>query len=257
MIRVSIITVCYNSAHVLFSTLRSVAEQLHPEVEHIVIDGASQDHTLEIIRQHGSHVTQVVSEPDNGLYDAMNKGLALATGEVVAFLNAGDTYSDGQVLLEVAQAFSAEDVSFVYGDLRMWNMTGELVREWRVGLVNDQNRRQIPHPTLFVRRTVLAALAPAFDSRYELAADVKQQLLLYRMGLKGAYISRPVTEMSLGGASTESINSYMTGWLESVRAYNEVFGYGGIWYVAKKVFLKIKGLNIFLFIASLSGKNNR
>jgi glycosyltransferase involved in cell wall biosynthesis len=246
--RISIVTVCYNSAQALSSTLCSVARQRYLEVEHIIVDGASSDNTLAVIRQDGSHVAQIISEPDSGIYDAMNKGLRLATGNVVGFLNAGDVYTDDQVLTEVARAFTTDDVGFVYGDLHLLNMTGELVREWRVGLADAHNRRQIPHPTLFVQRTLLAALNPAFDSDYDLAADVKQQLLLYRYGIEGTYINKPLTKMRLGGASTAGLGSYVQGWLESIRAYNEVFGYGGVWYVVKKVIRKIKGLNVFLFV---------
>ena len=245
MIQLSVITVCYNSADVLVDTLRSVSEQDYPEVEHLIVDGASQDNTRAVIRQAGQHVTQVVSEPDAGLYDAMNKGLRMARGDFVGFLNAGDVYLDHRVLSDIAQTAAKKENDFVYGDLYMVNAAGELVREWRVGPLSNQHFTQIPHPTLFVRRILLNEIRPAFDVRYRIAADLKQQFLLYQNGAKGLSVGRPLVQMCLGGVSTANPLSYASGWMESVQAYNDVFGRGGSWYVARKVLSKIAGLNFW------------
>lgn len=239
MIHLSVITVCYNSADALADTLRSVSQQCYPEVEHLIVDGASQDHTLAVIRQVGSHVAQVLSEPDKGLYDAMNKGLQMARGDFVGFLNAGDIYLDDQVLNNIAQVAAEQGNDFVYGDLFMVDAVGQQVREWRVGPLSRRDCTQIPHPTLFVRRALLNELSPAFDVRYSLAADVKQQLVLYKKGAQGSPVGRSLVQMRLGGMSTARPSCYVAGWLESMRAYNEVFGRGGIGYVIKKVLSKI------------------
>src|SRR5688572_31882927 len=115
--RISVVTVCYNSHSTIERTLISVAEQTHPDVEHIVIDGGSSDGTLGIIERHRAGLAVVVSERDRGLYDAMNKGWARASGEVVGFLNADDAFSGPDVLAAVAEAFEQTGSEAVYGDL--------------------------------------------------------------------------------------------------------------------------------------------
>ena len=115
--KISIITVAYNSAATIADTLDSVASQTHPEIEHIVVDGASKDDTLAIIEARGAHVARLVSERDRGIYDAMNKGLALASGDFVGFLNADDMFAGPEVVAAIARAASAANVDAVFGDL--------------------------------------------------------------------------------------------------------------------------------------------
>ncbi len=243
--KVSIVTVAFNSERTIANTLDSVASQLHLDIEHIIIDGYSTDRTLEIVRCRGTHVSRVLSEPDNGIYDAMNKGLALATGDVVGFLNSDDAYADSTVISDVARSFSNSNVDYVYGDIQMLNEAGEVVRHWQTGAISVDGLRstQIPHPALFVRRSLLDSLSPAFDPSYRISADLKQQLILInKLGARGVYIKRPLTLMSIGGASTGGLRSYAAGWQESIRAYNDVFGGGGWWYTFKKVASKVRGI---------------
>jgi glycosyltransferase len=243
--RISVVTVCFNSVKTIADTLRSVALQSHPDVEHIIVDGASTDGTIERVRTTASLGIRVVSEPDEGIYDAMNKGLALASGDVVAFLNSDDCYVDANVLSDVAAAFEAGDPDLVYGDISMVNANGEMVRYWRTGVVPDGGLRasQIPHPALFVRKRVLNTVSPAFDPKYRIASDLKQQLILINQrGARGVYVPRPLVTMRIGGASTGDLSGYVTGWKESARAYNEVFGAGGAWYTVRKVLSKFRGL---------------
>lgn len=243
--KISIITVSYNSAETISDSLHSVKKQKYGNSEHIVIDGASNDDTLAIVQREGPHVAKVVSEPDSGIYDAMNKGLAMATGDLVGFLNSDDVYADETVLSDVAECFATNNVDYVYGDIQMLNEIGEVVRHWQTGDIPAKGlwNSQIPHPALFVRRSLLISLTPAFDPSYRISADLKQQLILInKLGARGAYIKRPLTLMSIGGASTGGLRSYATGWKESARAYNEVFGGGGWWYTIKKVASKIRGI---------------
>jgi glycosyltransferase involved in cell wall biosynthesis len=248
MPRISIITVSYNSSATIANTLRSVKSQKHRNCEHIVIDGASNDDTLAVIQREGQHVVLLVSEPDKGIYDAMNKGLARATGDLIGFLNSDDAYADDAVLSNVAQHFVAGNVDYVYGDIQMLNEAGEVVRHWQTGDISAKGlwNTQIPHPALFVRRSLLNSLSPAFDTSYRISADLKQQLILInKLGARGAYLKRPLTLMSIGGVSTGGLRSYTAGWKESARAYNEVFGGGGWWYTIKKVASKIRGIRKF------------
>ncbi len=115
--KISIVTVSYNSELTIGDTLRSVATQSHPDVEHIVVDGASRDSTLEIVHRDGAHVTKVLSEPDQGIYDAMNKGLRLATGDLVGFLNADDMLADRDAVARLAASAGRASADAVFGDL--------------------------------------------------------------------------------------------------------------------------------------------
>jgi glycosyltransferase involved in cell wall biosynthesis len=245
--KVSVVTVCRNSADTIAETLHSVAAQSHADIEHIVIDGASNDGTVEIVRREGIHVARFVTERDLGIYDAMNKGLALATGELVGFLNSDDAYVDTRVLSDVAElAMSGGPVcGFVYGDILMVDKQDRTVRDWKTGVLNADRLegRQIPHPAFFARRELLAAIAPAFDPTLRIAADLKQQLILInKLGVRGRYLPRPLVKMRLGGKSTASLGSYVAGWKESARAYNDVFGRGGVWFTVRKVLSKLGGL---------------
>jgi glycosyltransferase len=245
MTKISIITVSLNSEKTIAATLRSVASQSGVDREHIVVDGGSTDGTMEIVRQNGSHLARAVSEPDRGTYDAMNKGLAMSSGDLVGFLNSDDRYVDHTVLSTVAAAYEASAADFVYGDLEMVNQDGRVVRYWQTGDIptGGLTRSQIPHPVLFICRRLLNRITPAFDPSYRISADLKQQLILInKMRAKGVYVRRPLTRMSLGGASTAAFSGYLSGWKETARAYNELFGRGGWWYTAKKVSSKIPSL---------------
>src|SRR5579862_4728303 len=132
--KISVITVCYNSATTIGDTLDSVAGQSWPEVEHIVIDGASTDGTQEIVVR-GKRVARFVSEPDSGIYDAMNKGIALATGDVIALLNADDMYAHNEVLATIAKKFEASDIEALFGDVVFFNPQnpGKIIRRYNSG----------------------------------------------------------------------------------------------------------------------------
>jgi glycosyltransferase len=249
--KISIITVAYNSESTIGATLESVATQTHCDVEHLVIDGVSTDSTLEVVRLKGTHLAKVVSEPDHGIYDAMNKGLALATGELVGFLNSDDIYADTRVLSDIADlAISGGyKCGFIYGDILMVDIEGRTVRNWKTGFLKAGRLagRQIPHPAFFVRRELLNTIQPAFDPTLRIASDLKQQLILInKLGIQGRYLPRPLVRMLLGGTSTASLGSYVNGWKESARAYNDVFGRGGHWFTVLKVLSKLGGLRRFV-----------
>jgi len=208
--KITVITVAFNSAATLGDALRSVAAQTHRDVEHIVVDGASTDDTLEVIRQNGHRVTKVLSEPDQGIYDAMNKGLRMARGDMVGFLNADDVYEDTSVLAEIAAAASEPRVDAVYGDLLYVRRDhpDQVVRYWRSG---RWSRRRLafgwmpPHPTFFVRRTFMERHG-CFDNRLRIAADYDLMLrYLTQSGICVAYVGRVLVRMRGGGASNRSL----------------------------------------------------
>jgi glycosyltransferase len=243
--KITIITVCRNSAGTISETLRSVAEQAYPDIEHIIIDGESTDDTLAVIQRDGTHAKKVISEPDEGIYDAMNKGLDYASGDIVAFLNADDIYYDSEVIADVVKAFEVHSADFVYGDLLMVKNKRKLIRDWKSGEIPSSGLigTQIPHPVFFVKRNLLNKIKPAFDSTYKIAGDLKQQLIfINELKAKGYYIKRPLVKMAIGGASTKSLGSFVVGWKESRRAYNEIYRRGGTVFTIKKVISKFKSL---------------
>jgi glycosyltransferase involved in cell wall biosynthesis len=212
--KISIITVCYNSAKTIEDTLKSVANQKDINVEHILIDGASKDGTQQIIKQYDS-VTTLISEPDKGIYDAMNKGIALATGDVIGTLNADDFYSDDHVLEEVAKVFLDPTVEACYGDLVYvrQNHVGQVVRLWKSIAFKPGSFKlgwMPAHPTFFVRASVYNRLG-AFDLNYKIAADFE---LLFRFieqnKIKTVYLSKVLVKMRLGGTTNKNMANVAT-----------------------------------------------
>ena len=157
-VEISIVTVCYNAEATIADCMRSVAMQ-QVEAEHIIVDGGSTDRTLQIISEEQAPGTKVVSEPDEGIYDAMNKGIAQATGKIIGILNADDIYADAQVLRDVLALFEREDIDSCYADLQYVRsaQVDSVVRNWVSGAYNK--RRFLwgwmpPHPTFFVKAEI-------------------------------------------------------------------------------------------------------
>ena len=210
--KISIVTVCYNSGKTIGHTLRSVREQTHGDIEHIIIDGGSNDNTLEVVKTDGLHVTRVVSERDKGIYDAMNKGIALASGEIVAFINGDDFYASPNVLTTVAAAFEKSGADCCYGDLCYVSQVDptRIVRYWRSFVFVPgafENGWCPPHPTFFVRRSVYQRLG-GFDLRFRIAADFELMArYLEAARISNCYIPEILVKMRLGGASNRSLSN--------------------------------------------------
>lgn len=207
--KISIVTATYNSAATVEDTLRSVAFQRYPDVEHLIIDGVSKDTTLSIVAGF-PHVSRVVSEKDKGIYDAMNKGIQLATGDVIGILNSDDFYVHDEVLGKVMQHFEDPAVEAVYGDLQYVDAvnTNKVVRTWKAG---TYNRRSFyygwmpPHPTFFVRRSVYEKYG-LFNLELKTAADYEIILrFLLKNGIRSAYVPEVIVKMRTGGASNATL----------------------------------------------------
>lgn len=205
--RISVVTVSYNAASTLADTLQSVARQDHKDTEHWLIDGLSQDETRQVVQRHGGHLAGFVSERDRGLYDAMNKGAAIATGDVLGFLNADDWYAGPDTLSSVSSAF-AQGADLVYGDLVLASAQApyEVKRVWRDALhaPEDFFRRgwQPAHPATFVRRDLFQALG-GFDLRWRISADYAWLArTMQHPGLRLRHVAKTLVNMRLGGAST-------------------------------------------------------
>lgn len=221
--KISIITVCYNSASTIADTLQSIAMQGYRDIECIVIDGASTDATLQVVRQTSGNDAVIVSEPDAGVYHAMNKGLALATGDVVGFLNADDVYADPGVLTRVAGVMMDSAVDGCYADLVYVDRgsMNRVIRHWTSqsyvpGLFE---RGWMPaHPTFFIRRAVYEKFG-GFDLRYRLAADFDLMLRLVRVHqIQTRYVPGIWVRMRTGGLTNRSVLNVLRGNVEAYRS---------------------------------------
>jgi glycosyltransferase len=242
LIKFSIITVTKNSAETIEDTLASVSSQKYTNLEHIIKDGNSVDSTIDIIKKFSSNKVNLISKKDLGIYDAMNQAFDYAIGDVVSFLNSDDYFIDDSVLEDIALIFQNESIDYVYGNIRMVDKFGQKIRAWNMNShqATITNKKQIAHPALFVRRRCLARLTPCFDASYKISADLKQQLiLLYKLNLIGEYIPRVIAIVQTGGESTKNLSSFLLGWRESIKAYNDVFENGGFFFTIKKVLIKI------------------
>jgi glycosyltransferase involved in cell wall biosynthesis len=213
--KISIVTACYNSASTIKDTLKSIQMQTHPDIEHIVIDGGSTDGTLDILEQNKEHITYLSSEPDNGLYDAMNKGIMKATGDVIGLLNSDDLFADAHALSHVARALSDDTVDACYGDLVYVHHDNidDIARYWKSSTydANSFAKGWIPaHPTFYVRKRIHDQHGMLFNLNYKLAADYEVLLrLLFTHRIKTDYIPEVMVKMRLGGATNKSLKNIL------------------------------------------------
>jgi glycosyltransferase involved in cell wall biosynthesis len=206
MKKISVITVMLNSEATLPDAIRSVNAQTYAEVEHVFVDGGSTDRSVEIAKAHAQRSPVLISEPDEGLYDAMNKGLALATGEIIAFLNADDLYADETVLTEVAQLFKSQKIDAVYGDLVYVsaNDTDKIRRYWKSGAYQEGAFLKgwlPPHPTFICRKEIYAKFGN-FDTTFKIASDYELMFrFIQRYKIRMAYLPKVFVKMRTGGVS--------------------------------------------------------
>ena len=240
---ISVVTVTWNCAHTILDCLSSVEKQTYPSIEHVVVDGASTDATVDFLESHRSKLGVFVSEPDRGIYDALNKGISLASGDIVGFLHADDIYASDDVLAGVASAFEDPSVQAVYGDLQYVRAddVNSVVRHW-------QSRQYTPsmlargwmpaHPTLYVRREWYERIG-GFNIQYRIAADYLSILQLFSQPeFKAVYLPQVLVKMRVGGASNRSLRNIIQKSREDYRALRTT-GVGGIGTLAMKNFSKL------------------
>ena len=210
--RVSVITVCFNSESTIADTLRSVSSQSYKKIEHIIVDGGSHDGTIDLVKRHGHRVQKFVTGPDKGIYDAMNKGLALATGDYVAYLNSDDFYCDNTVIQQVVAAIQETGSDVIFGDLSYVQRENpkQRVRYWKSRAFKQGSFAKgfpPPHPTFFMKRELLVGLG-GFDLSYSLASDF--DLMFRALEIKkytSTYLPVELTRMRIGGATNLSIQN--------------------------------------------------
>lgn len=209
--KISIITASFRSEATIKDTLESVNVQTYPHIDHIIIDGASNDGTLDVVKAHGKRVVHVTSEPDKGIFDAYNKGLAVADGEIIGILNSDDFYASPQVIESVMRIFADVGVDAVYADLVYVdkNNTNKVVRHWKSKIykTGDFSLGVHPaHPTLFLRKSVYARTG-GFNTEFKLAGDVEYMMRVFQVyGVNSVYLPAVLIRMRTGGATGGSLN---------------------------------------------------
>jgi glycosyltransferase len=219
--KISTVTACFNSRATIARAIESFLAQTHPDKEMLVIDGASKDGTLDIVRSFASDAIRVMSETDRGIYDAMNKGLENFSGDAVGFLNSDDVYHDNSVLARIAHALESADA--VHGDLVMVkdHASRRAVRTWRAGPFLPGSFRRgwmPPHPTFYIRRA-LAQTVGAFDLSFRTAADYDFMLRALELHApRTAYIPHPLIDFLVGGVSTNGVRAVVEANLDCLRS---------------------------------------
>ena len=224
MHKISIITVVWNNKETIKDAIDSILSQTYQDIEYIIIDGASTDGTIEIIKSYGDKITKFISEKDKGLYDAMNKGISLATGEVVGILNSDDFYNSNDIIQTVVDEFESKEIDCLYGDLEYVDGidTSKVIRYWKSKSYVDglfEKGWHPAHPTFFIKKEFYDKYG-TFNLDFKIAADYEIMLrFLLKHKLKPSYINKTFVKMRIGGASNNSISSIIKANLESYKAW--------------------------------------
>ena len=225
--KISIITVVFNNEATIRQAIESVLSQSYPEIEYLIIDGNSKDKTVSIIEEYKNNLSYFISETDKGLYDAMNKGLRAATGDVIGILNSDDLYQDNNVIANVMAHFIADTaLEIVYGDLVYVKKeeVDQVVRNWKskkyyLKFFDDGNVP--PHPSLFLKNTVYQKVG-LFNLEYKLAADYEFMFRVFKKNnFKSKYIKRLIVKMRLGGETNKSIQNIINQNKEILKAWRQ------------------------------------
>lgn len=246
--KISVVTAVFNRASTISEAIGSVRAQTWADVEHVIQDGASTDGTLEQIERGRCPQTELVSEPDSGIYDAINRGIKRAAGDVIGLMHSDDFFADSQVLARVAAALEDPNIDGVYGDLQYVaaDDPGRVVRHWRSGEYHPSLLARgwmPPHPTLYLRRAVFETFG-LYDTSFRIAADYDAMLrYLARGQIKLGYIPEVLVKMRLGGESNRSLGRILLKSREDLRALR-LNGVGGWGTLAAKNLSKLSQFNV-------------
>lgn len=222
--KISIITVVYNNRETIKDAINSVLNQTYKNIEYIIIDGKSTDGTVEIIKSYGDKINKFISEKDKGIYDAMNKGIKLATGDIIGILNSDDFYSSDKILEIVANEFKNKNIDCLYGDLEYVDSKNinKVVRYWKSKPYKEglfKKGWHPPHPTFFVKRKYYEKYG-LFNIDFKIAADYELMLrFLEKYKLKSNYIPEIFVKMRIGGESNKSLSNIIKANIESYKAW--------------------------------------
>ncbi len=222
--KISIITITYNSSKTIEQTIKSVLNQTYPNIEYIIVDGVSSDNTLEIVNKYKDQIHKIVSEKDSGIYDALNKAINLASGEAVGILHSDDFYIDATVIEKIANTFDQNKCEGVYADLYYVNKdnTDKIIRKWHSGNYSEGsfiNGWMPPHPTFFVKKECYTKYG-AFNLDFKTSADYELMLrLIQKNKIKLGYLPEYIIKMRLGGQSNITTKNRIIANLEDRKAW--------------------------------------
>jgi glycosyltransferase involved in cell wall biosynthesis len=220
--KVSIITISFNSEKTIEQTLKAVKNQTYPHIEHIIIDGNSTDQTLKTCNKY-THISKILSEPDKGVYDAFNKGIKLATGDLIGFLNSDDVFADNTAIETIVRAFDA-DLDCVYGNLNYINSKGNIIRKWRSKTFTNGafKKAWMPaHPTFYCKRDVYNRVG-SYDESFRIAGDFELMLRFFeKEKIRSQFINKVLVNMLEGGISNQGLKSKMEILKEEFRAFKK------------------------------------
>lgn len=241
--KVSVITVCFNSASSIYNTIESVNRQTHDNIEHIFIDGASTDKTLEIIKKSSDRNTQLISEPDCGIYWAMNKGLELAQGEFIVFLNSDDQFWDKHVVSDMLENIDRSSALICYGNVRYFSEGQALNgREFRASPNSAESlfpHWTPPHPSFMIHRGILEKVG-FFNTDYKLASDFDYiRRCLFIADNRICHLDKCLVKMQLGGATNVSLKNIIRQNLEIISIISSASQFKNFWTIG--IFILGKG----------------
>jgi glycosyltransferase len=224
--RISIITSVYNNKNQISEAIESVLNQSYQNIEYIIIDGASTDGTIEIVKSYDNKISKFITESDEGIYDGLNKGIHLATGDVIGFLHSDDFYLYDEVIEEVVKVFNEKNCDGVYGDLIYVDEkdTNKIVRYWESGEFKYKNLKKgwmPPHPAFFIKREIYEKYG-VFDANFKISADYNFILkILSKQKFKACYLSQVLYVMRIGGTSNKNLRNIWQKTKEDLKALRE------------------------------------
>ena len=225
--KISIVTVTYNSISTIENCLSSIIEQTFKDIDYVVVDGSSTDGTLDLLKKNSKYISTLISQPDNGIYHAMNKGISLAKGDIIGFLNSDDFYVNDQIIDKVAKVFSEDpSIEACYADLIYVNQkdTSKVIRYWKSDKFKSGSFTKgwsPPHPTFFVRSSVYKRYGN-FNLKYKFASDVELMMRLIEVcKIRVKYIPEIWVKMRIGGVSNKSLKNILIQNKEVLHALRE------------------------------------
>lgn len=241
-LKVSIITSCYNREATIQSAIESVLAQDYPNIEYIIVDGASKDNSMAIINRYANRISTIISEPDRGMYEAINKGIRAATGDIIGLLHSDDFFYAADTLSRMVAEFEKTQADFIYGNGLFVDAedTSQIVRNWISGTYTKSKVRRgwLPlHPTVYIRRECFSKWG-LYDESFKIAADSDFLVrYLYETDLKVAYLNEYIVRMRMGGLSTDRKRMKQK-WAEDMRLYR-AHGFNPYWALSLKIASKV------------------
>jgi glycosyltransferase involved in cell wall biosynthesis len=241
--KVSIVTVCLNSVETIEDAVNSVLSQDYRDIEYIIVDGGSTDNTLDIIKSYKGKIAKVISEPDNGIYDAMNKGIKSSTGDIIATLNSDDVYSDQTIVGRIVEFMQSNRLDAAYGDLVYIerNSADHITRFWKAGKYKKGAFRYgwvLPHPTFFCRKIIFERFG-YFNDKLQVAADFELMLrFVEKHQIKIGYLPKVIVKMRKGGKANV-LRGIIRGNLEIIRSFRRNSVHLSPWFFLYRPITKI------------------